>query len=288
MAKGEPSQADRDLAAAVSRLGLEVSPRQVERWREQGVLQPPERHGKGPPLGSYAVYKPGAVEHAADLARQLEIHGRLNDAALVVFLHGFPVKERAVRAAYRTIYAEIRRFLDPESLRDPMAVAARASQVFGRRAARSSTAKAWKKRLKASGDAEAFSYVVSDLLWFLLGGADEGVDLSHDVLNAVGVGEVVDKLPDEDRDRFHELTRTLSLPALELVATQAEFHELQTARDALSVMRTLTDGQGDPSAAQEWAFAVVGIPAVHQGGVLIGSALAEGVARLREPNQEES
>jgi hypothetical protein len=286
VAKGEPSQADRDLAAAVSRLGVEVSPRQVERWREQGVLQPPERHGKGPPLGSFAVYKPGAVEHAADIARQLEIQGRLNDAALVVFLHGFPVKERAVRAAYRTIYAEIGRFLNPGRLGDPTEVAARAAQAFSRRAARSSTAKAWKKRLKASGDAEAFSYVLSDLLWFFLGGGEEGGELSHDVLKTVGVSEVVDGLPEEDRDKFHELTRRLSLSALERVAIETHFQDLVSARDALSVMRMLTNGDGGASDSQEWALAVVGIPAVHLEGVLVGSAVAEGIARLREASEE--
>jgi hypothetical protein len=281
VAISEPSQADTDLAAAVRRLGVEVTIRQIERWREEGLLQGPERRGRGRGRGVVAVYAEGADQHAADIATQLGRQRRLHDAALVVFLHGYPVKERAVRSAFASIFGEIRSRLNPGELEDPWDVASKVSGSLSRNASRSATTTSWKRRLRKSGSDEAISAVAHDLIRFALGDADDDETLSPEVLTAVGLDEVFESLPTGLRERFDNLIRMVSLPALEQTAATASFDKLQQARDSLVAMAALLHGEAELSPAEEWSLAVVGIPIALLAGSLLGVAFSSGIALLK-------
>jgi hypothetical protein len=278
-----PSQADRELAAQASRLGVEVTPRQVERWREDGYLQV-IRRGRGRGLGTVAFYPPQAAEQAADLARAIKDFGRLDEAALAVFLHGHSIKERALKRAYASAYSRIRRFLKTSPGDDPFEVASRFSRAFSRRSSTSETAKSWRAQLRSKGKAAQFTPAAHDIIYFFLGGAGEGDELSPEVFEALGLEETIEILTESERTAVSVLVRQLSLPALEAVVKEANVADLEGARDELkSLLHLLFGDEGATfSRDHEFVMAVVGVPAVLRLGAFFGAAFAAGIARLQE------
>jgi hypothetical protein len=281
--RSTPSKADGELATQASRLGVEVTPRQVERWREDGYLQV-IRRGRGRGLGTVAFYPPEAAEQVADLARAIQDFGRLDEAALVVFFHGHPIKERALKHAYASAYSRIRRFLKAMPEDDPWEVASRFSRTFSRRSATSQSAKAWRARLRSKGKADQFVPAVHEWIYFFLGGAGEEETLSPEVFEALGIDGAVSALEESERTAVSDLVRQLSLPALEAAVKEAGVADLEGARDELKSLLNLLSGddQAPLSGDDEFVMAIVGIPVTLRLGVFLGAAFAAGIARLQE------
>jgi hypothetical protein len=118
------SRADEKLIAALARRRIRVTPRQLERWRQAGILQPPMRHGLGRGPGSASSYPDAAIEQAAVLAGLVRRGQPLGDVALVLFARRRWCQEDAVIAGYRGCLARMEaEALGNASAEDPLEVA---------------------------------------------------------------------------------------------------------------------------------------------------------------------
>jgi hypothetical protein len=284
MSGSEPSQADRDLAAKASQPDLDVTPRQVERWRQGGYLLPSARRGLGRGQGSVATYSSEAVTHARDLAKALRDHRSLDVAGLVVFLKGHSVKERALKRAYRANFQSIRDFLRVTEDSDPWDIANRVSKAGSRRSALSPLLKSWRARLQAKKKGTQLAPALHDMIRFLLGGFDEDEYLSPEVFEVMGYQELVEDLDPEDQANLHSAIREVNLPAFEKAVEEASLAQLTRARDLLvdilGVFKLSPATEGLPPQS-EFTMAVIGIPSTLVLGPFLGAALAAGIEKLR-------
>jgi hypothetical protein len=99
MPRGAPSRADVDLMVELEKLGVFVSPYQLERWRLAGYLPKPVRRGLGRGPGSTSRYPDEALPMAVVLACKTGQRRSTKAAVLELFMEGFPFQEKAVRAA---------------------------------------------------------------------------------------------------------------------------------------------------------------------------------------------
>ena len=285
---GEPSKADSELAAAVSRaVGFDVTARQIERWRQEGALEPPVRKGLGQGLGSIAYYPPEAVERAAALAVLVKARGSLAEAALMNFLRGADLKEGPLKRFYSKVFTAIREFLGATSGNDPWDVADRMSHKLVRRASTSPTATLWKQRLRERGKPDQLGPVAHDLLRFGLGGAGSDETLSDEVLEAV-VGDAAEQIQGAQRSEFDDLIQQINIPALEDVIATSDLTALRTARDQVRVLLSLfPTADGVVPSNVEFAMALIGIPAVIVAGAFLGTSFARGIAELMNDRTRE-
>jgi hypothetical protein len=267
-----PSHADRDLAARLTSKGQDTSPWQVRRWRQDGYLKP-ERRGLGRGLGTTAFYSDESVQQATALAEAIGEYRRLDEAALVVFGRGFPIKERALKRAYASTFSRIQRVVRPVDGEDPWDTAYRAARVFSRRSSISPTATEWRKRLGELGRGEDFPLVLQDLIrFFFLGDAEEDEVLMPQVFEAMGLNDVVESLPGDDTDRLNDLLRTLNVPSLKRAVKRATLSELETAREDVGPFRGVL--------ADDFLLVLIGIPAALVARPLLGGALAVALGQI--------
>jgi len=288
VAVGDPSKADSELASAVTRsVGFEVTPRQIERWRQEGALEPPNRRGLGRGRGTVAYYPPQAVSHAVALAKLIKEGRSLADAALICFLKGSDLKEVPLKRSYRKVFESIRGYLGATQESDPWEVADRMTHRFTRRTSTSPTAKLWQKRLKDRGKPDQLGPVLQDLLRFGLGGADRDETLSGEVLEAV-VGDAADQIQGAQRAEFDSLVQQINLPALEDVMENSDLATLKSARDQVRVLMELFPApDGLIPSNIEFAMAVIGVPAVIVAGAFFGTSFARGIAELMHDRARE-
>jgi hypothetical protein len=108
MARSTVGEADQQLIAHAARLGVDVSARQLERWRASGLLAPNARRALGRGRGSTSEPPPGAGELVAWLARNARRGRRPRDLALQGFAVGLAVPEDTVRASFADAIDDIR------------------------------------------------------------------------------------------------------------------------------------------------------------------------------------
>jgi hypothetical protein len=283
MTTGGPSKADEELAASISRvLGEAKTPRQIERWRQEGAIEPPIRKGRGQGLGTVAFYPPEATEKATVLARALKERGSLAEAALISFLRGANLKEVPLKRFYRKVFTDIRSFLGATPESDPWEVADRMSHRFTRRASTVPTAKVWRDRLKARGKPDQLGPMLQDLLRFAVGGAENEETLSKEVLEAV-IDDAAEEITEPQRQEFDDLIQLINIPALERVMEQSDLATLRQARDQVGILMGLFPGGRDAIPSNiEFAMAVIAVPAVIVAGGFFGTAFARGLASLME------
>jgi hypothetical protein len=153
--RGDPTQADKDLASAASRFArLPISAYQVERWREAGVLRterPSRGHGRG---WEKAKFVDGSVEHAACIARILTEQvppKSLDRAALLCFWReGHTPRKRVLDRIYKR-FLDIGQVVD-DGQRDPWQIAGRVAGRVSRRTARNPIASYLRERLNSPSD----------------------------------------------------------------------------------------------------------------------------------------
>lgn len=91
-----PSEISRDeLLAFLRREGFRVSPHQLLRWHDWGLLPQPRREGLGRGKGTASYYPKGAALQARALVRLLEEDRSLVEAGWGLWVLGFPVTEWA-------------------------------------------------------------------------------------------------------------------------------------------------------------------------------------------------
>jgi hypothetical protein len=94
------SRAEIELARAISAAGARVSPWQVERWRQAGLLAPATRTYGGRGQGSSAVYPEGAVDRGVEVAGLVRPRRSLGEVALLLFARGRTMPLPTLKAAY--------------------------------------------------------------------------------------------------------------------------------------------------------------------------------------------
>jgi hypothetical protein len=237
-----PTDADRELASAATALGnYEVSEWQIKRWREAGLLAT-VREFKGRGAGSGPVgYPPHAPAHAACLAEVLENNLTLNEACLVCFLRGFLPRERALKRAYTDSYAQVTGWLRRTAAGsdEPWTVADAAARLLARRSAGLPRLRAARDRLRSAGKPPS---ILSDVLFNVLSAAlGQPSRLQPDTLLAFGMDGLTTPISpagslaepaDLELDRY-------SLAELARTAHESALNELEHARDALVVVRTV-------------------------------------------------
>lgn len=128
------SESDRALAeAAGKRAGVDVTPWQVERWRQAGLIDPAERVWPGRGHGSCSRYGPLCIDQAAAVARLARRRRPLDQIALILFVRREPVPIAAVKAAYAALLNHVEKWLgDAATHADPElnVAAVRADQVL--------------------------------------------------------------------------------------------------------------------------------------------------------------
>lgn len=80
-----------ELLAAVKRGGTTVTPTQLRRWCDVGLMPNPVRRGLGRGRGVVALYPTGAAWQASVIARALKQNRNLDDAGWTAWVLGFPV-----------------------------------------------------------------------------------------------------------------------------------------------------------------------------------------------------
>lgn len=239
MSRGSPGSADIQLAEEVSkRLQRDISPRQIERWRERGLLPNLTREGRGRGLGSKATYPEGAVEHAAALASAVTEFGRLDEAALACLIRQFTPREVGLRWAYRAWFERLRKAMEHKAgSSDPWDVAEVLGGVLARRSGQSPAAREMRERLRKDGKGASLSDVLTNSIAVMLGA---GAQWHADTFQAAGATGLY-------RDRLGEIgpivegppsaLPELTLTSLEELATGASFDELIAARADLLSLR---------------------------------------------------
>lgn len=114
------SASDAALAVAAStRTGRTVSPWQIERWRQWGLIEPPIREWRGR-QGSRSVYSERSLDQASAVAELARRRRPLHEVALILFVRGVPIPESAVRRAYASLFDHIADWLgDVATASDP-------------------------------------------------------------------------------------------------------------------------------------------------------------------------
>lgn len=148
------SEADRLLAEAASaRLGRRISPWQVERWRQRGLIEAGQRRWRGR-RGSEVVYADAAVDQVVAVAELSRRRRRLDEVALILFRRGHPLPLDTLKWAYTAHLDRFEKWLDKAATEegdpDLNLAAAKAEQVI-KSSSRSRRGRRMKARLRRAG-----------------------------------------------------------------------------------------------------------------------------------------
>jgi hypothetical protein len=237
--------ADREVIDACrSRYGIEVTARQLERWRPF-LLDRDVEHVKGM-RGSRTVNPPGYVEQVTAIADIVQKGIPLRQVPLVLFDRGLPVKLEVLRAAYSGLVADITRIMDrviAEGSSGPGDPSDKADILALRMVAhrsRSGIPRKWEERarqaLRASqaGDAaNTESLFASSLSAFLTGpvtGALASVEGMTEALTVLGYNN------GQDPEHVAEHMATLTFTAIANAIESASMEEWESARADLAEM----------------------------------------------------
>jgi hypothetical protein len=237
------SASDAALALAASkRTGRTVSPWQIERWRQWGLIDPPIREWRGR-KGSRSIYSERSLDQTCAVAELARRRRPLHEVALILFVRGVPIPEGAVRRAYTSLFDRLADWLGDvatDSDADLHRAGAKAQELV-RFSLRSRQGRRMLKRLEHADD-PAESVLVS--VWqnffsvlqtgeFLTeGGFDEllragGLTGAGTDLIPGGTGPLAPDFP----AGIVEVLRRMRLPELRLRVENATIDELTAARD---------------------------------------------------------
>ena len=105
--RAKPSDALLTLTDEVRDLGAGwVKAKQVQHWQEYGLIEPTLSYpGRGHGSGSVSAYPPATAEAVARFAQLVRLLRSIDAATIVLFLEGFPVGERGIKRALRSVVA---------------------------------------------------------------------------------------------------------------------------------------------------------------------------------------
>ena len=239
------SGADERLAAVLSESGQRVSAWQVERWRQSGLIPPAKRRSLGRGAGSISEYSPEAVEQARAVAAAVRHRRPLSEVALTLFMRGYPIEERVLKAAFAAWLSKIERWLgSADSSDERFDIAERRAVELARyskktRQGRRIIRRA--RRLKEDPEAVAVSAYTNMLL--LLQGEQPPEDAIAELLDVGGLGAAfqdkaagVGPLAPGLDDTILNLIRKVNFPTLRQTIEASTLADLAWARDILLVV----------------------------------------------------
>ncbi len=92
------------LCAEMQATGRHLSPRAARDWWTKGLLPRPQRHGLGRGKGTVTFWTEPRVSQQARAAHDLlAAHARTDTALLSLWLLGFPIDLRSIRASYQKV-----------------------------------------------------------------------------------------------------------------------------------------------------------------------------------------
>jgi hypothetical protein len=248
------SRAAEALRVALEELGEKVSTRQLERLGTAGLLEPTTRQPLGRGRGSISTQRPDAVRRAREALALIREHGRLDLAALAMFVRGYALEKSKLEQAYTQ--ALLRLEAEMERVRGDAADYAVAIEIAGRlarAAARSPEQRALRTRLKRARQGRRYeplrwllqSLYIDAVLIMLSGRASSDQALTE-LMEATGVAAAtsdhfkgerppVTELPLDD---LRALVRQTSFGAIARTVGLASQADLEVARaDALAIVR---------------------------------------------------
>jgi DNA-binding transcriptional MerR regulator len=209
------SEAVADLAADASALGVPVSARQIERWRQLGLIPKPQQRALGRGRGSVSAYPGYVAAQAAEIARLLRTRNRLDDVAMLLFCRGYEVDETALKRAY-VAHLELvrRRILRRSKSKDTLTIAEAATRTLLRAMRGDARLAEWRARLRGR-DEPASSILESALTNFmhvLLVGQPASEGGLREFLDAGGLTAAAAQLASEGDDPlpFAEIAEMLA------------------------------------------------------------------------------
>jgi hypothetical protein len=255
MARPPPSHAARGLAAAASTDELPLSARQIERWRQEELIDASHRVWPGRGKGSRSQYPPTAIEQAQAVARLVREGLRLQDIPLVLFARREPVRGQALRRSFVAYLTEVTAWLMQHTDDGDRFTAAEttALRVVKAMLARP-RGRAWRRGLRSrptpedTGPETADSLLVSVLTNVLLvaltgeAASDEGL---AEVLDAAGAQSLLNDAfagigpitLDLDLAPIGPVLERCSLDSLQRIAETAPLRVLDETRDFLADSR---------------------------------------------------
>lgn len=181
------------LAEAASTPDLPVSPREIERWRQAGLLPAPQRGYPG--RGSTSSYPDEAIRQAREIARLLKGGERLSEIAVPLFSSGYRLEEAVVKAAFKSAASRLEHVI---RRRKPGAGAIDTAEAAADTLLRSLRGDPqlaeWRDRVRDREDSTAaiLHSVVVNLIHILLTGRPASEDGLQEFYDAAGISAMVE------------------------------------------------------------------------------------------------
>ncbi len=236
------SRSDAELARRISECGVAVTPWQVERWRQHGLLPPAARSYPGRGQGSEAIYPPESVEQGRVVAQLVRRRRPLSDVAVALFVRGYPVPEQVLKDAFGEWLDRLQRYLGrPATVEEMFDSAEDRARAMVAPMLKTKQGRRFRSRQRG-GDVAAddvFLSVVTNLVLLLQGGetTDDGLD---EVLEAGGASAMYrDRIPGAGpiaagpSPEVREFMRKVSLQNLRRLVEASTIEDLVWARDLI-------------------------------------------------------
>jgi hypothetical protein len=261
MAKRVVSKSDAELVGALRKRGVTVNARQLERYRQAGLLLEQRHEHPGRGQGTISYLQVGAVERVVEVREILTKHRDLRDALFVLFMRDREIEEDDLKEAYRAHFRDLVAYFWKLALKDPLTPPNPSSldltEAVARRwvrwSRRSGKGRLLRERLEEIAGAESVDgliiTLVSELFYAFLEGdltlsVSDTVTPSHRALQrelAVGTGMSAlahDKIWNGDPlvrrvpvDAFVKELVSLNRSAMAKAINQATLAEFRVARD---------------------------------------------------------
>jgi hypothetical protein len=235
--------ADREVIEECEARGVEVTARQLERWRS--VL--PDRvveHEEGF-RGSRSMNPPRYVDQVIAVAETLRSGIPLREVPLALFIQGFPVRLEVLRAAYLDILSRLRREMDAFNAKLGVSASEPADQVdamaarMAATARRSTTGRRWEARARQAirlrkVEADSVQALLGGVLSAALSGPFAGVPAT-----AEGIAEVLEVFgfnDGQDPQQVADHLAAISLDAIAQAVATATMNQWVAARADMTHM----------------------------------------------------
>lgn len=269
------SKAVIELAAGASTYGIRVSPREIERWRQAGLIPQPDRAYPG--RGSSVVYPDSAPGQAAEVAKYVRNGWRLEEVAVPLFLHGFLVGEEMVKRGFKA-YAEHARHLltrrAPDG--DTLTVAEAAARTLLRALRGDPRLVQWRERVRGMGapSGAILESAVTNFTHVLLTGEPASEEGMYEFFVASGIEGLLSSMSEilGEEISLNELTELITKLDLSEYTRLVDEFSLDELLDARVVMSEMVDA----------AVPVITVLAASRGFTLPGD-LATHVIEIAEP-----
>jgi hypothetical protein len=222
------SRADERLIAALADRDLAVSARQLERWRQYGLLVT-ERRSLGRGLGSTSEYAPGSAALVENLLQKLAAQRQLDLAVLGLFDEGIALPEAVVKRAYANLFARL-----TTTTRRSSETTAQAAARLERGFLRQIQGRAWRRQLVRAGfGVDAFQSLIAAVIALAFDSRPPTDDELALMLEASGLAPVgrrlAEQYPGADWGEARHLLELFSVTRLAAATAGADLDQLRAA-----------------------------------------------------------